>query len=76
MNGLASSLSGWLALAFGVYWLILAAGDDEPCFTPTLLSHQPCVGRRSLGIYRTWIDEAPGATRVATTRAAGPRADP
>ncbi|HBT56732.1 MAG TPA: hypothetical protein DIT61_18375 [Pseudomonas sp.] len=37
LNGLATSLSGWLALAFGVYCLIYPPNDDDMLFYAALL---------------------------------------
>lgn len=61
MNGLASSLSGWLALAFGVYCLIWPPADDDTLFYATLLVASALLWVAASLIYRL-IDEAPGAT--------------
>tara|TARA_R110000764_G_scaffold215935_2_gene302744 strand:- start:18851 stop:20185 length:1335 start_codon:yes stop_codon:yes gene_type:complete len=61
LNGLASSLSGWLALAFGVYCLIWPPQDDDMLFYAALLVGSALLWVLSALVYRT-IDEAPGAT--------------
>ncbi|MFN3581638.1 MAG: MFS transporter [Pseudomonas sp.] len=61
MNGLASSLSGWLALAFGVYCLIWPPEDDDMLFYASLLVVSALLWVAASFIYQG-IDEAPGAT--------------
>ncbi|TVP88329.1 MAG: MFS transporter [Pseudomonadaceae bacterium] len=61
LNGLASSLSGWLALAFGVYTLLQPPSDDDSVFYVSLLVGAALLWVLATLVYRT-IDEAPGAT--------------
>lgn len=61
LNGLASSLSGWLALAFGLYTLLQPPRDDNSLFYASLLVGSALLWVLATLIYRS-IDEAPGAT--------------
>lgn len=61
LNGLASSLSGWLALAFGIYTLLQPPSDDDSVFYVSLLIGAALLWVLATLVYRT-IDEAPGAT--------------
>ncbi|WP_339650461.1 MFS transporter [Halopseudomonas pelagia] len=61
LNGLASSLSGWLALAFGVYCMIWPPADDDTLFYALLLITSALLWVAASLIYRL-IEEAPGAT--------------
>lgn len=61
LNGLATSLSGWLALAFGVYCLIYPPNDDDMLFYAALLIGAALLWMLAALVYRR-IDEAPGAT--------------
>ena len=61
LNGLASSLSGWVALAFGVYCLIWPPQDDDMLFYAVLLAASALLWVLAALVYQT-IDEAPGAT--------------
>ena len=61
LNGLASSLSGWVALAFGVYCLIWPPQDDDMLFYAVLLAASALLWVLAALVYQT-IDEAPGAS--------------
>lgn len=61
LNGLASSLSGWLALAFGIYCMIWPPADDNTLFYAALLVISALLWVAASLIY-TLIDEAPGDT--------------
>ena len=61
LNGVATSLSGWLALAFGVYCLIYPPSDDDMLFYAALLIGAALLWVAAALVYRG-IDEAPGAT--------------
>lgn len=61
MNGLATSLSGWLALAFGVYCLVFPPSDDDMLFYASLLIASALLWLAAAAVYHR-IDEAPGAT--------------
>ncbi|MEH6565504.1 MAG: MFS transporter [Halopseudomonas sp.] len=64
LNGLSTTLSGWLALAFGVYCLIWPPADDEMLFYAALLVGAALLWVLAALVYRG-IDEAPGATEGA-----------
>lgn len=61
LNGLASSLSGWLALAFGVYCMMWPPADDDTLFYSILLIASAMLWVAASLIYQL-IEEAPGAT--------------
>lgn len=61
MNGLATSLSGWLALGFGLYCLIWPPADDDMLFYAALLIAAAMLWLLAALIYQR-IEEAPGAT--------------
>ena len=61
LNGLAASLSGWLALAFGIYCLMLPPRDDDMRFYVGLLIAAALLWIVAAWVYRL-IEEAPGAT--------------
>lgn len=61
LNGLASSLSGWLTLAFGIYCMIWPPADDNSLFYAILLIAAALLWVAASLIYRL-IEEAPGAT--------------
>ncbi|WP_256663805.1 MFS transporter [Pseudomonas sp. gcc21] len=61
LNGLASSLSGWAALAFGVYCMLWPPTEDDVLFYAGLLSAAALLWIIAAWVYRH-IDEQPGAT--------------
>ncbi|WP_206668613.1 MFS transporter [Pseudomonas saliphila] len=61
LNGLASSLSGWAALAFGIYCMLWPPTDDDVLFYAGLLAAAALLWVIAAWIYRH-IDEQPGAT--------------
>lgn len=61
LNGLAGSLSGWAALAFGIYCMIWPPTDDNVLFYAVLLGAAALLWVAAAWIYRG-IDEQPGAT--------------
>lgn len=62
MNGLASSLSGWLALGFGIYCLVWPPADDDTLFYAVLLLGSALLWVAAAAVYH-FIDETPGATK-------------
>lgn len=61
LNGLASSLSGWLVLAFGIYCMLWPPADDNTLFYAILLVAAALLWVAASLIYQQ-IEEAPGAT--------------
>ncbi len=61
LNGLAGTLSGLLALAFGVYCMIWPPAADDMLFYSALLVAAAFLWLIAAWLYRR-IDEAPGAT--------------
>jgi MFS family permease len=61
LNGLSASLSGWLALAFGIYTLLRPPAEDDMLFYAGLLVSAALLWVLAALIYRG-IEEQPGST--------------